>query len=66
MPALLRGDATVHEWFDEELGRFRIEVSVHHRRFGPLFGYRGTFTVEYRRSAAVPSHVRPTRECARV
>jgi hypothetical protein len=66
IPALLQGDATVHEWFDEELGRFRIEVGVAHRRFGPLFGYRGTFTVEYRSAAAVPPHVRPVRESGRV
>ena len=29
-------------------GEFRIEVRVVNRFWGPLFGYRGTFTVEWR------------------
>jgi len=63
VPSLIRGDATVHEWWD---GRhFRIEVSVRHRRFGPLFGYHGSFTAEYPSTALAPPSVRPVRECAR-
>jgi hypothetical protein len=62
VPALIRGDATVHEWFDQDAGRFRIDVRVAHRRFGPLFGYHGSFTVEYPRVQSVPVHVRPVRE----
>jgi hypothetical protein len=65
IPGLLRGDATVHEWFDDTVGAFRIEVRVEHRRFGPLFGYRGSFTTRYLPAAPVPAHVRPTRECVR-
>jgi hypothetical protein len=65
VPALVRGDATVHEWFDDAAERFRIDVEVRNRTFGPLFGYRGTFTAEYRPATTVPATVRPRRECAR-
>jgi hypothetical protein len=47
-PLLFSGVADVCEWYDDTLGRFRIEVEVHNRRWGPLFGYRGTFDVEWR------------------
>jgi hypothetical protein len=63
IPWLLLAEATVHEWFDG--GRFRIEVDVRHPRFGPLFGYRGSFTAEYRSATEVPATVRPLRECAK-
>ena len=47
-PLLLSGVATVCEWYDDATNRFRIEVAVHNRRWGPLFGYRGSFDVEWR------------------
>ena len=31
----------------EAAGRFRIQVAVSNRYFGPLFGYEGSFTAEY-------------------
>lgn len=65
IPGVVRADATVHEWFDEELGRFRIDVTVRHRRFGALFGYSGSFRTQYVRAAAVPAGLRPVRECSR-
>ena len=63
-PWLLTGVAEVHEWWSEPEGRFRIEVGVFNRRFGPLFGYRGWFDVEERECPPerVPSDVRPRRE----
>lgn len=63
-PQLLSGVADVCEWYDDELGRFRIEVNVHNRRWGPLFGYRGNFEVEWRPVAprGVPSGIMPRRE----
>nr|WP_230416107.1 DUF4166 domain-containing protein [Micromonospora tarapacensis] len=63
-PALLTGDARVREWYDERDGRFGIDVAVTSRRFGPLFGYTGSFTVRYVRPdrAPVPAAVRPLRE----
>jgi hypothetical protein len=62
LPPLITGDATVRESFD---GRFRIEVSVVNRRFGPLFGYNGSFTAHYVDAARIPAGLRPSREEAR-
>lgn len=61
---LLSGVATVREWWDEPAGCFRIDVSVVNRVFGPLFGYRGSFTVtDYPCTPdEVPLDVRPVRE----
>lgn len=63
-PPALTGEARLREWYDERRGRFRIEVAVTNRRFGPLFGYTGSFTVRYLRPdrAPVPAAVRPLRE----
>jgi hypothetical protein len=63
-PALLTGVATVREWWDESAQRFRIDVSVVNRLFGPLFGYRGSFTVIQRQCPPdeIPLDVRPLRE----
>ncbi|MCG8353032.1 MAG: DUF4166 domain-containing protein [Chloroflexales bacterium] len=47
-PMIFSGVADVCEWYDETEGRFRIEVQVHNRRWGPLFGYRGWFHTEWR------------------
>jgi hypothetical protein len=63
-PMALSGVAEVCEWFDDESGRFRIEVDVRNRRWGPLFGYRGSFDVEWRALGpeGVPQEVKPKRE----
>jgi hypothetical protein len=63
-PRLLAGEADVREWWDPDAERFRIEVSVVNRLFGPLFGYRGSFTVVERPCTQdeVPLDVRPVRE----
>ncbi|WP_436531184.1 DUF4166 domain-containing protein [Actinoplanes sp. HUAS TT8] len=62
-PGLLLGDAEVREWWDERAGRFNIQVTVRNRRFGPLFGYHGSFTATYVGAGApVPAAVRPLRE----
>lgn len=62
-PMRFSGIADVCEWYDEPTQRFRIEVRVRNRRWGPLFGYRGSFTVEWvdTRSSGVPRHVLPRR-----
>ncbi|MER7950855.1 DUF4166 domain-containing protein [Streptomyces sp. NPDC096079] len=64
VPALVGARAEVRESYDERAGRFRIDVRVVNRYFGPLFGYRGSFTATY---ADVGSHgvragLRPVRE----
>jgi len=63
-PLVLSGVADVCEWYDDAVGRFRIEVSVHNRRWGPLFGYRGSFDVEWRPAPAgsTPKAILPVRE----
>ena len=63
-PMLFSGYADVHEWFDEQTDRFRISVRVTNRYWGPLFGYDGSFDVEWRPTTAaeVPARVRPRRE----
>lgn len=67
VPDLIGGDTLVRESYDDEAGRFRIQVSVSNRRFGPLFGYEGSFTAEYGRvdSRGVRPDLRPVREEAR-
>ena len=64
-PMALSGNAEVREWWDEEIERYRIDVAVANPRWGPLFGYRGTFDVEERPvagPAAIPADVLPVRE----
>ena len=63
-PLFFSGVADVREWFDDQVGRFRIEVNVRNRVWGPLFGYSGSFDVEWRACAPgdVPADVRPLRE----
>lgn len=63
-PLLLSGIADVREWWDEADDCFRIDVRVANKILGPLFGYRGSFTVEERRCTAddIPGDVLPARE----
>lgn len=49
-PMLFTGD--VREWYDDAAHRFRIVVEVHNKVWGPLFGYRGSFDVEWRKVGA--------------
>ena len=64
LAGLCGGGVDVLEWFDEREGRFGIEVVVTNRVWGPLFGYRGSFDVEWPTCAAdaIPPDVRPRRE----
>lgn len=67
VPELIGADAEVRESYDESTGRFRIRVRVENRRFGPLFGYEGTFRATYTdvRTRGVRPGLRPVREEAR-
>jgi Domain of unknown function (DUF4166) len=53
----------VCEWYDDARDCFRIRVDVQNRRWGPLFGYRGSFRVEWRTvvPGQVPAHLLPVR-----
>jgi hypothetical protein len=63
-PMLFSGVADVCEWFDEESQRFQISVKVHNRLWGPLFGYDGSFDVQWMTTSAdqIPAHAKPRRE----
>ena len=62
-PLFFSGVADVCEWFDDSTGRYQIKVSVINRMWGPLFGYRGSFDVEWIEAPnGSPEHVRPKRE----
>ena len=62
-PLLLSGIADVCEWYDEARGKFCINVNVHNRTWGPLFGYRGTFDVAWRNVTpnSLPDNLHPLR-----
>lgn len=62
-PMLFSGVAEVCEWYGENDQQFHIEVSVRNRVWGPLFGYRGSFQVEWIRIErdAIPAEVKPVR-----
>ena len=62
-PLFFSGVADVCESFDDASGRYRIEVSVTNRTWGPLFGYRGAFDMEWIEAPeGPPTSVRPQRE----
>lgn len=67
VPELIGGEAEVRESFDDVAGRFRIQVRVVNRYFGPLFGYEGSFRATYTDIATcgVRPGLRPVREEAR-
>jgi hypothetical protein len=61
-PLIFSGIADVREWYDDQIQRFRIEVSVHNKTWGPLFGYRGSFDAEWIRDVQqVPKFLLPAR-----
>jgi hypothetical protein len=64
IPAIFSGVASVREWWDQDTQRFGIEVHVANKLLGPLFGYRGSFTVTEHpcTDADIPLDVRPHRE----
>jgi hypothetical protein len=63
-PLMFSGVAEVCESYDDAIDKFRIEVRVTNRLWGPLFGYRGTFSVVWKdvKPGEIPADVRPVRE----
>lgn len=62
-PQFFSGVAEVCEWFDDDTQKFQIEVRVSNRFWGPLFGYRGSFDVEWVEAPeGPPDSVRPKRD----
>jgi len=62
-PMLFSGIADVCEWYEETDQRFHIKVYVHNPTWGPLFGYHGSFQVEWRPVAngEIPLDILPAR-----
>lgn len=46
-PMFFSGKAYVHVYFDDEIGRYKIEVEIKNKFWGTLFGFVGTFDVEW-------------------
>lgn len=67
VPELIGATAEVRESYDDETDRFRIQVRVVNKHFGPLFGYEGTFEATYTniRACGVRPGLRPVREESR-
>jgi hypothetical protein len=63
-PIAFSGIADVREWYDDAAQCFRISVAVHNKTWGKLFGYRGSFTVDWIpiEPGKTPSHVLPVRQ----
>jgi hypothetical protein len=63
-PMLFSGIADVHEWYDDKAHQFRIVVDVRNSRWGRLFGYSGSFEVEWRPVGAgeLPYAILPLRQ----
>jgi hypothetical protein len=60
-PLLFSGIADVCEWYDDSTGKFNIEVNVRNRVWGRLFGYHGSFDVEWHETTKVPTDILPLR-----
>jgi hypothetical protein len=62
-PIIFSGIADVCEWYDDSLNKFRIEVNVHNKIWGPIFGYTGSFDVEWKTMTqeAIPAELMPMR-----
>lgn len=64
-PMVFSGVAEVTEWFDDLIQKFCIKVHVSNRIWGPLFGYQGTFEVEWLNIEEIPAEIKPKRTEAR-
>ncbi|WP_171118012.1 MULTISPECIES: DUF4166 domain-containing protein [Streptomyces] len=64
VPDLIGATAEVRESYDDSTARFRIQVKVINKHFGPLFGYEGWFTTTYTdiRTCGTRPGLRPVRE----
>jgi len=62
-PMLFSGVAEVCEWYEEQDQQFHIEVNVRNRVWGSLFGYRGSFQVNWVpvMPDEIPAEVMPVR-----
>jgi hypothetical protein len=63
-PLIFSGIAEVCESYDESSKRFEIKVNVSNAAWGPLFGYHGTFEVDWLPMSLdrIPQKAKPLRE----
>jgi len=63
LPLAFSRVANVCEWFDERDQKFHIEVNVQNHVWGPLFGYIGSFTVNWVtiKNGEIPADLVPVR-----
>jgi hypothetical protein len=61
-PLLFSGVAKAREWWCEDEGRFRVDVSIANPLWGRILGYRGWFEGGVEDCAEVPQAARPRRE----
>jgi hypothetical protein len=63
-PMIFSGVADVCEWYDDSAKRFRIDVEVTNRTWGRLFGYSGSFDVEWMPLTPdqIPTQAKPRRQ----
>ena len=64
-PMLFPGVADVLEWYDDQAGKYRISVNVTNSRWGPLFGYEGSFEVEWKPVRALMKFLPMSSPCAK-
>ncbi|WP_213815948.1 DUF4166 domain-containing protein [Glaciihabitans sp. dw_435] len=60
-PMLFSGRATLREAYNDELGKYSINLEVHNRVFGFLFGYEGTFDCTFTAAQDAPARLKPVR-----
>jgi hypothetical protein len=62
-PMLFSGIADVCEWYDDAEQQFKIEVKVTNKVWGPFFGYKGHFQVDWQavRPEEIPADILPYR-----
>ena len=60
-PMLFSARAHLTEHYDEQRGRYVIDLEVRNRFVGVLFGYRGEFSCEFPDAAAMPPSLKPYR-----
>jgi hypothetical protein len=62
-PLIFSGVADVCEWYDDSIKKYCIEVNVTNTTWGRLFGYRGSFDIEWKKtcSEGIPTDIKPRR-----
>lgn len=60
-PMLFSGRAWLRESFNDQDGRFHVDLEVHNDRFGFLFGYKGSFTCDWTPATDAPDRLKPRR-----